>query len=114
MHLSQVVQRNSFLALSSSLLDSFEAKLRVAPQVNHSSQGAILDEFFKNGAVDFILSRLHVSLTVHNLSKNVTISKGGSFREVEFFRLFSDGFVPEESPGVDSVELEGEGPPFRI
>jgi hypothetical protein len=114
MDLSQVVKGNSFLSLSSSLLDPFEAELGVAPQVNHGSEGTILDKFFKDGAVDFILGCLHVSLTVHNLPKDVAISEGRSFREVELLRLFSNGSVPEEGSGVDGVELEGEGPPFGI
>lgn len=114
MHLPEVVQRNALLSLSISLFNPLKAEFRWTSQIYHSPERTILGHFFTNLAVNGILGLFHVALTVHNLTKHVTVGKGRSLREMKLLRLLWDCFVPEEWTRVKSIELEGESPPFWI
>lgn len=91
-----------------------QAELRGASQVNDRFERAIFDQFSANAAVDFILSFIEVALTVHNFTEDMAIGEGRPFREEDLLGLFYNGLVPEKAAGVESIELEGEGPSFRI
>ncbi len=113
-HLPQVVQRNPFFSLSVSLLNPFQAKLRRTPEVNDGLEGTVLDHFGTDLAVDFIFCLVQVALTVHDLTEDMAVCEGRPFREEDLARLFLDGGVPEEGAGVESIELEGEGPSLGV
>ena len=79
MHLLQIIQRNPFLSLSISLLDALVADGRITLQVNDGLKGTVHHEGVTETAVDVELRRVHVALTAHDLSEDVSICHWGAF-----------------------------------
>jgi hypothetical protein len=111
---SNVLQTDVFLALSVPDLDSLQTDFRGTLQVDNALDGAVLDERMADGVVDFVLMGLKVAVLVHDFAKDVPVGEGGSFREEELVVLLFDGLFPEEGPGMEGIELEGESPSFGI
>lgn len=114
MDLLQVVQPDTLLTLSSSLLNAFQTQFGRTFQINNGLEWAFADDCPTNLIVNGILRRIQVPLTVHDLSKYIAIGKWRSFRVMQPIRLFVCDLFPEHVAGVNGVELEGEGPPLGV
>lgn len=79
MHLLQIIQRNPFLSFPISLLDALVANGRVALQVNNGLKGTVHHKGVTETAVDIVLRSVHVALTAHDLSEDVSVCHRGSF-----------------------------------
>lgn len=112
MHLLQVLQSNALLSLSVAMLDARQTHRRRAFEVNNGLEWAFLDERAANIAVDGIFCGVEIALTVHDLPEDVPVGHGGTLRVVDLMRLLLNDVLPQSVPGVDRVELEGEGPTF--
>lgn len=110
MHLLQVLQSYPLFPLSVAMLDPRQTHRRRAFEINNCLERALLDEGAADIAVDGIFCGIEVALTVHDLSENVPVGHGGTLRVVNLVRLLLNDILPQSVPGVDGVELEGEGP----
>ena len=89
-----VVKTDVFLSFSISDLDSLLADFWRTLKVDNSLNWTVLDQCVANRVVDFVLVGLEVTVLVHDLSENVSVSQGGSLRKQEFVLLFFGGFLP--------------------
>ena len=114
MNFPEVVQPDALFALSSSLLYAFQTQLRRAFQINDGLEWAFADDCLTDLIVNGVFSRIQVPLAVHDLSENISIGKGRSFRIMQSIGLLMSDLLPEHVAGVDGVELKGEGPPLGV
>jgi hypothetical protein len=92
-----------FFSFSISEFNSLVADLRWTFQVDDTFYRAILNKSLANWVVYFILVWLKISIFVHNLSENISISQWRSLREKQFiFGTFCRLF-PEHSSWMKCI-----------
>ncbi len=100
MNFLEILYRNSLLALSISLFDSFMANLRITFKIDNSFKGRINHQCFTYTAIDIEFRCVHISLIFHDFPKDKAICHRRTFGKMSLLRFLLECLVPKQSTRV--------------